>query len=806
MWPDRNDALSRTIEAERAVEDLYAEALRRWAPTASQYVLPSLTAATLPPDPAAVQQASPTWDQLAEELIIAGVAVLWAATFIEVCGALGIPLPELPNGADGYRQPPRKVLQIVDSAVGGMDRAAVVHAARVVEEIGALRETRNAFLDTQRQEAAKVPGWVQAKVEASIRDAQASNFDVEQIRAEVRDTVDPASEQMREIARTAGHQAAAVQNHAVVTAAAEGEDADELDKVWIATIDGKTRPTHWAADGQRAPLAATFTVGGEQLSFPGDPTGSPAETANCRCRVGVLAHDEELPDEVDRHTERLDGRDSTARNREGSQDDEIQRRADSGNIRAREDPDGIGRVASGGWAAPSEGITNMTSAVDEQTTTLAADNGDQGDEDTYLTFTDALFAVTGVPTSDGRMLASDIALTIRDTPLPLQWCKENEGGHYGSVTVGVIESISHKNGQVLGSGYMLNTPEALEAIEPASHGVTNPSIDLGDYVMVATYEDGTIVTEENYDEERKIYATVTEAELIATTLVATPAFGETRFRLNEQREKREKALVASAAEQFRPRVYDPAMFADPHLSGPTLLTITDDGHIFGHIACFGECHRSIQAECIMAPRSSSGYKHFHSSPGVHLADGTTLPVGRLTVGTGHAPDNLAAGPAIAHYDNTGTCFALVRAGEDAHGIWVSGVAAPWATPEQVEMGLSSPLSGDWRRLDGNLELVAALAVNTPGFLARVTDTNGSPTTLVASLAPSPSVETAGGPPLSLDDIKAAVREGIAEERRQAALAVEREAVLARAREAVGDPPPPKTRSEQIAELLARADA
>jgi hypothetical protein len=28
---------------------------------------------------------------------------------------------------------------------------------------------------------------------------------------------------------------------------------------------------------------------------------------------------------------------------------------------------------------------------------------------------------------------------------------------------------------------------------------------------------------------------------------------------------------------------------------------------------------------------------------------------------------------------------------------------------------ASPISGDWRKVDGNLELVAALAVNVPGF-------------------------------------------------------------------------------------------
>jgi hypothetical protein len=33
----------------------------------------------------------------------------------------------------------------------------------------------------------------------------------------------------------------------------------------------------------------TFSVGGEQLQFPGDPKGSPENTINCRCFSEVVA-------------------------------------------------------------------------------------------------------------------------------------------------------------------------------------------------------------------------------------------------------------------------------------------------------------------------------------------------------------------------------------------------------------------------------------------------------------------------------------------------------------------------------------
>src|SRR5690606_28522549 len=173
------------------------------------------------------------------------------------------------------------------------------------------------------------------------------------------------------------------------------------------------------------------------------------------------------------------------------------------------------------------------------------------------------------------------------------------------------------------------------------------------------------------------------------------------------------ALVAAAAPVAPPR----AWFADPQLAGPTPITITDDGRIFGHLASWDVCHiASPQGAdvCVVAPRSQKGYARFHTGSLV-TDDGETIGVGRITMGTGHAGPGLRAAAAAEHYDNTGTAVADVRAGEDAHGIWVAGALRPDVTPEQVRALRSSPLSGDWRRVDGNLELHAALAVNVPGF-------------------------------------------------------------------------------------------
>lgn len=56
-------------------------------------------------------------------------------------------------------------------------------------------------------------------------------------------------------------------------------------KVWIATDDSRTRPTHVAADGQRTLLSEPFVVGGARLMFPGDPRGPANEVIQCRCTI-----------------------------------------------------------------------------------------------------------------------------------------------------------------------------------------------------------------------------------------------------------------------------------------------------------------------------------------------------------------------------------------------------------------------------------------------------------------------------------------------------------------------------------------
>jgi len=181
---------------------------------------------------------------------------------------------------------------------------------------------------------------------------------------------------------------------------------------------------------------------------------------------------------------------------------------------------------------------------------------------------------------------------------------------------------------------------------------------------------------------------------------------------NVNRKAREKmaALMAGAAPVAPPKEW----FDNPGLTGPTPLHIGDDGHVYGHVAVWDTCHVGIGDSCVKPPKSLTSYAYFHTGETV-TADGGRVAVGRLTYGGGHAQPNLGYRAAAEHYDSTSHLGALVRAGEDDYGIWVAGAVHPETDEAGVRAMRSAPLSGDWRRIGGNLEMVAALHVNTAGF-------------------------------------------------------------------------------------------
>lgn len=88
------------------------------------------------------------------------------------------------------------------------------------------------------------------------------------------------------IARTETHNAAnAAAQEAIATTGLP------VVKEWVASVDGRERSSHRAADGQMVALHEPFRVGGEALMYPGDTTGSPENVISCRCAVSHTVAD-----------------------------------------------------------------------------------------------------------------------------------------------------------------------------------------------------------------------------------------------------------------------------------------------------------------------------------------------------------------------------------------------------------------------------------------------------------------------------------------------------------------------------------
>lgn len=177
-------------------------------------------------------------------------------------------------------------------------------------------------------------------------------------------------------------------------------------------------------------------------------------------------------------------------------------------------------------------------------------------------------------------------------------------------------------------------------------------------------------------------------------------------------DRAEVALVASAG--FNIDAIPRSMFANPNLTQKTQMVVEADGHIYGHLAEWTTCHIGMEGVCTSAPSSPSNYAYFLK--GVIDTDEGPIAVGNLTYGVGHASLTVDMGRATAHYDRPDAVRAYVVIGEDAIGIWFAGILKPGLTKQQIfDFKALGALSGDWRYVGRDLELIGATAVNTPGF-------------------------------------------------------------------------------------------
>lgn len=169
------------------------------------------------------------------------------------------------------------------------------------------------------------------------------------------------------------------------------------------------------------------------------------------------------------------------------------------------------------------------------------------------------------------------------------------------------------------------------------------------------------------------------------------------------------SLVASLRGHRAPAEW----FEDPVLTKPTALRVTKEGRVYGHLAQWGVCHLGYSKVCVTAPEETS-YANFLNGE-VLTTNDEFIPVGHLVSGGEHAPDHMTRAEAAHYYGSTSAVVADVTCGNDEHGIWVAGWVRPGATDEQVTALRASTVSGDWRRIGGQLSLIIGLAVNSGGL-------------------------------------------------------------------------------------------
>lgn len=357
---------------------------------------------------------------------------------------------------------------------------------------------------------------------------------------------------------------------------------------------------------------------------------------------------------------------------------------------------------------------------------------------------DAVLTVEGETSMDLRRFEPG-ALFWREPPLPITNADDTGSDHFGAV-VGWIDTIERVGDEILGHGrFDLDSEAGREAARIVG-------VQLKRWVSIDSEPDAEQIDYEQIDPDCDpmeqycdVIAVFKRARIAGAAIVAFPAYPRavivpagTPIPAGDEdgrpavivAEPDADALVAAAIPARPPAEW----FTDPSLPGLTALEVEASGRIYGHAAGFKTCHTGYTGVCLTAPRSSSGYAYFRTGEvECDCEPPQRIAVGQITLVGGHAGPDADARRAVAHYDDTRSAVADVAVGEDRHGIWIAGALRPGVTAEQVRVLRASSLSGDWRQINGRLELVAICAVNAPGFpIPRARVASGQQQSLVAA--------------------------------------------------------------------------
>lgn len=372
----------------------------------------------------------------------------------------------------------------------------------------------------------------------------------------------------------------------------------------------------------------------------------------------------------------------------------------------------------------------------------------------------AIIFVEGVTTNDGREAAPG-AMSTRPLPLPFMYLTTKTYGHDGAQLGGSIENLVRDPdlaNQLAEAGFLSLADGALLLIGEGSYADTPEGEELRG--LINSQQLRFVSADTEILEAEEVYPMdggdgilrMTRGNIIGATACPFPAFQQcvvapasmSLFDAATQGMQDipapstpEPAPVAIAA-AGGPAIPPAAWFDDPHFGATDRddgrliedpdhpgyyycpLTISADGRVFGHAAAWHRDHIGYTGQRMRAPHSTSDYANFCTGTVVVDRDGTqdVLRCGVITMNTGHAPTsgpNASMAAAKRHYDDTGAQFAHIDIGEDAHGIWYSGVLFADVSDDDLRAFRAGGVSGDWRPIGNSSELVALLAVNVPGF-------------------------------------------------------------------------------------------
>lgn len=408
---------------------------------------------------------------------------------------------------------------------------------------------------------------------------------------------------------------------------------------------------------------------------------------------------------------------------------------------------------TGLWSANNAIVSTALSAPtiqisfggDEETEDVAEEAGD-------LTPWEGILAFEGNPTGDKRYLMPG-EISERDFPLPFMVQTINDEGHKGSELGGRIDSVTRVPiGEFDNPNYDLSDlPDStiviwgegvFDSSEAGQNGLRiienggGVSVDMSvSEVQLLDPETFEPVDMEELDIMQILFGggdflTGIKGQIMGATALPFPAFEDAIIQVVTASGNGEyvyhymnpvigpfiitRTVLTASAAGLAPLAPPREWFEMPESDMPTPLTVTEDGRVYGHLAIWGQCHTGFKEYCQVAPRSRSSYSFFHLGE-LACEDGSSVGVGKITVGTGHAPITYNSQKALEHYDNTGTVAAFVRAVDGRRGIWLSGAIRSDLPAERIRDLRANPPSGDWRMENGALELQGVLAVVIPGF-------------------------------------------------------------------------------------------